>query len=403
MLDSATYRVNEQLAKASLPAWQIAQTHNVDHFEKVGFPVRINSVQDLGPLLDTMQENRFEKYMTELGGLTPQEYVQVIEACRHSVLFQLNFFPGRQPVLPASTLLSVFCLYKKLRGVNPSFRSVLEIGPGCGYLSYFLRHHHALENYSQIEACESFYILQNLVNLHCFGPDFAERAFMPAGSDLSNHYSVPNAVTEFAPFVHLSRAEPRCTHYPWWRIGELTTRNIKFDIVTSNANLLEFSQAALRDYLSLVHQVLAPQGAFVVQCMGYPSHGSIQSLIEKFRETGFALLAMPQENLTTPPPKMARPSNLLTELKGETMQSDPVVFTVNNALLVKAGHPLYEKYRDPRNYRMEFVGDEPLVNDVFFSRPSQRQMYPLRQFIEDTERGFRREPVEVNPALPGRA
>jgi hypothetical protein len=28
---------------------------------------------------------------------------------------------------------------------------------------FFLKHHRSLTNYSQIEACESFYILQNLV------------------------------------------------------------------------------------------------------------------------------------------------------------------------------------------------------------------------------------------------
>jgi hypothetical protein len=403
MLDSDTYRTSERLAKARLPAWQIAQTHNVDHFEKVGFPVRINSVQELGPLLDTMQENRFDKYMRELGGLTAEEYALIVAACRHAVLFQLNFFPSRQPVLPASTLLSVFCLYKKLIGIDPNFRSVLEIGPGCGYLSYFLKDHRSLENYSQIEACESFYILQNLVNVHCFGPSFAERAFVPHDADLGDYFATPNAVAEFAPPVRVARNRPRCTHLPWWRIGELVSQDIKFQIVTSNANLLEFSPAALRDYLALIQSVLTPSGALLVQCMGYPTHGSIQSLLERLRESGFALLAMPQEDVTTQPPRLDQRSDLLTRLQGKGVVSDPVVFTVNNALLVKAGHPLFDKYRESRNYRLQFIGDEPLVNDVYFARPSNRKMYAMRQLLEDTERGFASEPLDVDRTLTRRA
>jgi SAM-dependent methyltransferase len=291
MLDPYTYRVSERLAKSSLPAWQIAQTHNLDHFEKSGFPVRIESVQDLGPLIDTMQENRFDKYMRELGGLTLHEYELVLDASCRAVSFQLKFLPSRRPVVPASTLMSVFCLYKKLMGVNPSFRSVLEIGPGCGYLSFFLQQHNALENYSQIEACESFYILQNLVNVHCFGERFAEKAFLPLDSQLSDYFVTPNAVTEFAPLARVPRDSPTCTHYPWWRIGELISRDVKFEIVTSNANLLEFNPKALDDYLELIHRVLKPDGVLIAQCLGYPSQGSYQSLLEKLWNRGFALLS----------------------------------------------------------------------------------------------------------------
>lgn len=403
MLDSATYRTSERLAKSRLPAWQIAQTHNVDHFEKVGFPVRIDSIQELGPLLDTMQENRFDKYMRELGGLTAEEYGTVLDACRHAVEFQLRFFPSREPVLPASTLLSVFCLYKKLLGVDQNFRSVLEIGPGCGYLSYFLRDHGSLQSYSQIEACESFYILQNLVNLHCFGSNVDERAFVPQDTVLGDYFTTPNAVTEFAPPVRVPRERARCTHYPWWRIGELISRDIKFQIVTSNANLLEFSHAALGDYLALIQQVLMPSGAFLVQCMGYPSHGSIQSLLEQLHACGFALLAMPQEDIVTGPPRLDQRSDLLAHLRGKGAASDPVVFTVNNALLVKAGHPLFEKYREAHNYRLQFIGDEALVNSVFFARPSNRKMYALNQLVEDTERSFAAAPAEAGRAVPRRA
>ena len=43
MLDSQIYRTNEQLAKSLLPNWRIGQVHNLDQFERVGFPVRAYS------------------------------------------------------------------------------------------------------------------------------------------------------------------------------------------------------------------------------------------------------------------------------------------------------------------------------------------------------------------------
>jgi hypothetical protein len=253
MLDPQTYRASEQLAKSAIPSWRISQIHNVDHFERAGFPVRIGSIREIGQIVDTMQENRFDRYMTELGGLSRDEYDFVLRMCVDAVRFQLTFLPHRKPVLPISTLLSVFALYKKMLSTHPKFRSVLEIGPGCGYTSFVLRHHRDLDNYSQIEACESFYILQNLVNLHCFGPRFDERALPPEDFRGADYFVNKRADMEFSPEVRCPRQEPQCTHYPWWRIGEIATRDRKFDIVTSNANLLEFNAPALDDYLTLMH------------------------------------------------------------------------------------------------------------------------------------------------------
>jgi hypothetical protein len=388
MLDVFSYRMNERLAKASLPAWQIGQTHNLDHFERVGFPVRVETLQELGPLLDTMQENRFEKYMQELGGLTPEEYALLVDASRDAVLFQLRFFPYRQPVVPASTLLSVLRLYNKIKGVNEQFESVLEIGPGCGYLSFFLKSHRALRNYSQIEACESFYLLQNLVNLHVFGEELSERAFLAQDAKLSDYFSLDDPVTEFAPLANIPRKEPRCVHYPWWRIGEIVGGNVKFQIVTSNANLLEFGKRALDEYLTLIHTALLPEGVFVAQCLGYPSQNTAEALLEKTWEKGFGLLAFAQEEVTTPPPAIGSRSDLYAQIADSAPISNPVEFTVHNLILVRAGHPLFEACRKKANYHPKFIGANSIVDNVLFARPARRIMYTKGQLVEDTERGF---------------
>jgi hypothetical protein len=389
MLEPEIYRRSERLAKAQLPTWRVAQTHNVDHFERSGFPVRIASLGEVGQLLDTMQENRFAKYMREFGGLTESEYALLIDVCRDAVLFQSTYLPYREPVLPISTLLSSFALYKKFLGVDANFRSVLEIGPGCGYLSFFLRRHGSLQNYSQIEACESFYILQNMVNVHCFGPRFEERAFVPKEAPVLDYFSPPETrpgYTEMSPTVRLGPKRPLCSHYPWWRIGELVTRDVRFQIVTSNANLLEFNAPALDDYLTLLHHVMEPDGAFVVQCTGLAASGTLETLIDKLWEKGFASLMFVLENRPITAPQPAGSSSLLAHLKGEATGS--TTFAVNNCLFVKAGHPLFQKYRERANCHSHFVGSEPVVNDVFFARPPDRRMYGMQEFVEDTEKAM---------------
>lgn len=386
MLDPQTYKANEQLAKSLIPSWRVSQIHNLDHFERAGFPVRISTIRELGMIIDTMQENRFDKYMTELGGLTSEEYEMIVAACKDSVRFQLTFLPHRQPVLPVSTLLSAFALQKKMLGANHEFKSVLEIGPGCGYLSFFLHKHIALKNYSQIEACESFYILQNLVNLYCFGARLDERALPQENIPAIDYFVNPRADLEFSPKVRIGNSHTLCNHYPWWRIGEILSREVYYEIITSNANLLEFNAPALDDYLSLISRSLKSDGVFLVQCTGYPANGTVESLQDKLFEKGFASLMFIREGDKVRFPGNEGNTSLLSRLAGG--EREYVTFTTNNALLIKAGHPLFEKYYSRKNYNMNYVSPEPIVHDMFFARPPQRKNYSLSQFLEATEEAF---------------
>jgi hypothetical protein len=380
MLDPQTYRASELLAKSMIPHWRIAQTHNLDHFERAGFPVRISSIRELGPIIDTMQERRFAKYVSELGGLSDTEYEITLAACCDAVLFQMTYLPHREPVLPISTLLSALALYKKLCGVNESFKSVLEIGPGCGYLSFFLKHHRALENYSQIEACESFYLLQNLVNLYCFGHHCDDRALPHENTPGIDVFAQEGPATEPSSKVRPKGLSPCSYHYPWWRIGELLSQDRRFDLVTSNANLLEFNPAALDDYLALLQRVLSPEGAFVVQCTGFPAHGSDEQLLAKMHAKGFAPLFFVQQNKPIKNP--LEPA----ALSAGTLSS--VQFDVTNALFVRSGHPLFARYHQKPGGRLHFAATEPVVGRVYFERPPQRRFPTAQEFLEDTERAL---------------
>src|SRR5262249_39684371 len=160
--------------RSVIASWWLAETHIVDHFARVGFPVRIDSPHEVGQLLDTMQEHRFERFLKELGGLSAEDADKYIAALTDAVRFQLTHLQKRRALVPFSTMLSALTLYKKIAGFKPDVEAVLEVGPGCGYLSFFLSRHPSLKRYDQAEACESFYVLQSMINTFLFGHEFRE-------------------------------------------------------------------------------------------------------------------------------------------------------------------------------------------------------------------------------------
>ena len=285
-------------------------------------------------------------------------------------------------------MMSVVALYKKMLGFNPNFKTVLEIGPGCGYLSFLLKNHKTLENYSQIEACESYYILQNLVNLQCFGTRFDERVLLDPEVRLADFMiSQVTDVMEIAVGIHLHRTPPLAAHYPWWRIGELVSEERRFNIVTSNANLLEFSPPALNDYLTLVGGVLEPDGIFIAQCFGFHANGNSDTLLDTLRTKGFVPLIYARENKPFRYPAETRPPTLGGRITGNAVAD--VLFPVNNALLIRQGHPLYEKYNADDSFKLDFIAPEPLVDAIYFQRPPHRRKYSLQELVADLERSLR--------------
>ena len=324
MLDAAAYRAGEATAKRAIASWRLANVNDPHVFQNQGFPVRTESFLDLAQILDTMQEERFDFYMGELGGFTDEETTEFVEVCLDYIDFYLKVFQRERVVIPLSTMIAHFVIYKKLCGYRPRFRRLLELGPGCGYLSFFLRHHQGLEDYSQVESTESFYLLQSHINTHIFGSRFAEHAISRAAFDDHNAF-IPTLKWHTAfhyeqqKLIDVRRGAV-CNHYPWWRLGDVAAK--RYDIVTSNANLNEFSREALFQYLSLIRDVLADDGAIVAQCLG-GGPPSYDSIFANMKQAGFVPVAL---------------------VTGNNMPGR--VFIVANAVFVGEKHPLYDRYAD---------------------------------------------------------
>jgi hypothetical protein len=294
MLDVQVYRQGEQQAITSLPKWQYRQRHNLDVFEKVGFPVRVDNIMQIRQIIDSMQEDRFDVFMHEIGGLTEQEFKLFLSACKRMVDFQLRFFPQSRPFIPLDVLMGAFCIYKKIKYLKPNFQNILEIGGGTGYLSLFLNSHEGLRNFSLVEVCESFYMLQSYINWFVYKDQFEQKALPPILDENSFFADLAPKGMRIGIASKIGRSLPlpsaaiqkRCVQYPWWKLGELYHNPIKFDVITSNANLLEMSLEALYDYLKLIRSKLKDDGIFFVQCFGYHQNGTINNLLLDMRSYG---------------------------------------------------------------------------------------------------------------------
>jgi len=329
-MDFVSYRRYEQLACQDIHSWRLKQMHSPHVFEKAGFPVALESIDDLKFLLDTMHEGRIVAFCQELGGLGETDLETLRRVFGVYCDFFAHTFSSPRAIAPLGTLLAHHVIARKLAGYVTSTGierpRILEYGPGCGYLSFFLHQWPNLGHYAQVEATPSFYVLQHWVNKFLWGSRFEERANPEHGCS-ADHPATACAERWQdleAPLFVEARQEPTCAHYPWWRIGDLRAQ--KFDVVTSNANLNEFSRPAFEQYAQLAYEVMDDHGMFFAQCFGGGAQFGesfrdyIQRIFGFFRGLGFAPLAVHF---------------------GHQVQPDQRFMCLPNAVLVKPAHPLH--------------------------------------------------------------
>jgi hypothetical protein len=359
MLDPVAYRTNETSAKRAIADWRLSNINDPYIFQNQGFPVRTESFLDLAQILDTMQEGRFDYYMKELGGFTEDDADTFLTVCLDYIEFYRRCFQRDRVIVPLSTLISHFVIYKKLLGYKPRFSRLLEIGPGCGYLSFFLRNHDSLVDYTQIESTESFYLLQSHINSHVFGSRFAEHALSKQA--FNDHGAYQPKLKWHNPFHYEEQKiinvefTPVCNHYPWWRIGEVAKQ--RYDIVTCNANLNEFSREALFQYLSLIRDVLADDGAVIAQCLG-GGKPTYDSVFADMKSAGFVPVGLVQ----------------VDNLPGR-------IFVVSNGIFVGEKHPLYSTYAKVAPQFPMLDRSLGFVNRMYFQNEDQ----PERKCIFSTQ------------------
>lgn len=258
MIDHLSYRAAESIASSDV---SLQQAYVPASFRGDGnIPTRVESIQDLRHMLDTMQEHRFDGYMQEIHGLSDDEHKSIRAQIDLLTEMQIIHFPDHTPIKPLDTIMSAWALWKKLTVARPNAKTILEIGPGCGYLSCFLAANSNVTNYTQIESCESFYLLQSMVNAMSFGARIWEAALENKCGDQT------------------------VWHLPWWRVREILPA---YDVITANACLCEFTDRAFSDYVNLFDQCATPDTLLLVQCTGAHHFRGAEQLYETLQAHGW--------------------------------------------------------------------------------------------------------------------
>jgi len=261
MLSSDLYQISEDTANSKDQISALQEVHRPITFENRGYKTRISHVFELTDYIDLHQKPRFEPYMDELCGLSNEEVDLFLSAANKLISFQRCIFQFDTAVVPFGNLLAHLALYKKISGFG-NFGRVLEVGPGAGNLALFMNADNLNNHYCQIETTQVLYLLQSHLNSFLYGEDFTE--FAHPGHLLAAQSGFGSE--EFCLTFNPSKRTKTMEHVPWWETAQFERE--KFDVVTMNANLCEFSSVALDFYLDLAFRNLKEEGVFVVQCVG---------------------------------------------------------------------------------------------------------------------------------------
>lgn len=272
-LDVGTYNAAEAAA-ADRNSIRVNQAFFPEMFATVGYPARVDRVDQLWRYIDVMHETRTNYNMDVLlHGLTAREFELFKEVTRIVDSHATQYY-GRRAHASAALLRAIHVL-RLIKIVTGDERpTVLEVGPGCGYLAMLL----VLEGYPYIgtDIAQSFYLYQSHMLSHV-ASNLMEMV-VEDGDILS--LETPKAGTAI--------------HIPWWKWVTLSPEQIKLSagIMTSNHCLCEMHANSFAYLARVSSEILGKHpggGKFVFDSWGYDLLHSEQSVLAKFMEHGFRL------------------------------------------------------------------------------------------------------------------
>jgi hypothetical protein len=270
LLDVATYDAAEEVAAGQFSN-RIVQAFYPEMFTTLGYPMRVKRAEQLWRYIDVMHETRTDHNIEVLlQGMTSEEfelYKRVVKIVDEHATKNFNMRAH-----PTAALLRAIHALRLIKIVTGSERpTVLEVGPGCGYLAMLL----VMEGYPYIgtEVTQAFYLYQNHMLSHV-----ATQLHELAAED--------------GDILTVAQPKPgTAIHIPWWKWITLTPEKIKLSagIMTSNHVLCEMHPSSMA-YMAVVgHRMLSNPpggGKFIFENWGYDLLHPRQTVAAKFAEHG---------------------------------------------------------------------------------------------------------------------
>lgn len=272
LLDVDAYNRAEKDAAENFSI-RINQAFFPDMFSTVGYPSRVENINQLWRYIDVMHEGRTEYNLNFLlKGLTSHEFSLFKKITKLVYDYSLKNY-GKKLVSTSALLRAIHVLRSIKAVTNDTRPPVLEIGPGCGYLGMLL----IFEGYPYIsvDVAQAFYLYQS----HMFSlvaSNFQELAVIDG--DISS-------------IVNPKPGE--AIHIPWWKWITLNIDNVllKPGVITCNHCLCEMHQGSLAYLAALSNKMLdkSENSAIVFDEWGYDLLRSEKSILNKFGQFNFSL------------------------------------------------------------------------------------------------------------------
>jgi len=240
-------------------------------FQMANFPTRVTDERELIRYADIMSELEDRHLYTEALYSTAEidlmrDVSDKVEAVTKTL--------GRA-VRPFMSLFAPITVLRAIHSLGESNLSVMEIGPGSGYLgAYLIRN---LERYGDltVRLTKRYCAVDNTQALYLWQSRFFS-ALDTSFTDLAGEKSAPG--------------NSRVSLMPWWQFAELYKNPPQFDIVICDAAMGEMDPFAANYVIRLAAKMLADSdiGAFLFRHIGEQRINSMSYIEDRFAAAGFA-------------------------------------------------------------------------------------------------------------------
>jgi len=254
------YNSAEQIGRCQVPNIAI-QAFGLEVFSSVGYPFRISQASELWRYHDVMQHGRFSRNL----GLIGEPSAEVLAVAQRAIDAVVSFSESRfQFKSAAKDMLSraiyQYQLISNELKATPRPWSILEIGPGCGYLGLLVGL--AGDRYTAVEASQAFYVYQSTLFRDVFGDDYQDGLEHTATSRLG--------------------------HLPWWELCRESSRLPAFTAATANHMLSEMNPNGLAFLFGKLYKTQSSQFKVIAESLGAQTVNTYESVVQNISNQCFS-------------------------------------------------------------------------------------------------------------------
>ena len=254
------YDKAEQQGRSLIPNRAI-QAFGLDVFSAAGYPYRIAQASELWRYHDVMHHGRFERNLALIGedldtGLlsTAKSAVNVLVSFSRS---RFGFESAAKDMM--SRAIYQFKLLSAALSGEPRPWTVMEVGPGSGYLGLLL----GLDGhkYIALEASQAFFIYQSTLYSDVFGDAYSDGLDGDSGAQIS--------------------------HMPWWSFCAEASCIPHLTAVTANHMLAEMNKLGVSFLFEKLQRSQREGFTVFAESLGARTINSVDSVTQNIANQGF--------------------------------------------------------------------------------------------------------------------